>query len=501
MPTATIISDVFIKLAEFEAEAKGYKGLAKVEVPFPMGGLKKEQAHRHVTMAFQQVVDGLLSQSAIGDNVKGSNDKFIEFENDNIDEINTYFVENDWTDGLPIIPPTVERVEKMLAKTKRDPHEVLGLMPPFWRETTVENVAVNCVMAGCSPNYFELMLTTVEAMLDKNFNLYGVQTTTNPAGPMVIVNGPIRRELGIHSGVGLFGPGWHANATIGRAVRLMLFNLGGGRPGIGDMSTLGNPAKYTACIAEFEEESPWESLHVERGFAKCQNTVTVAATTAPYNVIHLGSNAEIYLNELTDVLLLTASNFLIFEMQPVIVISPVHAKMLSEKGYNKQKIREVLWEKARVDLDSFDAKTIEAIQAWKSNCIVDENGKKVVYIAKVPEDIVIVHAGGYGEHSAVMGTFTRSKVTTKAIEESTYNQQLKQAAEEILSTFRPGFQTDGYDITVKTVDENMVTMKLVLTPEACLDCIMPKGYLEKVFSDGIEKKTMRPIKVILDDPR
>lgn len=491
---------MFIKLAEFEAEAKGCKGLAKVEVPFPMGGIKKEQAHQHLTAAFQQVVDGLLSPSTLDEYVTGSIGKFIEFESDNIDEINSYFVENDWTDGLPVIPPTVERVERMLAKTKRDPNEVIGLMPPFWRETTVENVAVNCVMAGCSPDYFELMLTTVEAMLDKDFNLYGVQTTTNPAGPMVIVNGPARKELGIHSGIGLFGPGWHANATIGRAVRLMLFNIGGARPGIGDMSTLGNPAKYTACIAEFEEESPWESLHVERGFAKDQSTVTVAATTAPYNVIHLGSNAEIYLDELTDVLLLTASNFLIFEMQPVIVISPVHAKMLSEKGYNKQKIREVLWKKARVDLDTFDAKTIEAIQAWKSNCIVDENGKKVVYIAKNPEDIVIVHAGGYGEHSAVMGTFTRSKVTTRAIENSTHL-NLKQAAEEVLRTFRPGFQTDGYDIIVTSAEEDKVTLELVLTPEACLDCIMPKDYLENVFSDGIEKKTKKSTKVTLNDPR
>lgn len=488
-----------MKLAQYEAESKGIQGFAQVEVPFPMGGVSKEKAREHITNSFAQVVDGLLEYSIDQEENDNKFEKILDINFNDIDEINQYFDKNGWTDGLPIIPPTIERVERMLKATQRDRNEIIGLMPPFSLNATVEKIAINCVMAGCLPEYFELMITVVEALLDEEFNLYGVQATTNPIGPMVIVNGPIRHQLGINGGIGLFGPGWRANATIGRAVRLMLLNIGGAKPGVGDMSTLGNPGKYSACIAELEEESPWESLHVERGFASEENTVTVVSATAPYNVIHLANNAEIFLEEIKDLLILKGTNFVIFDMEPVLVISPVHAEMLSSQGYTKQKIREVLWEKARIGLNHFDSKTVEAVLAWKSEYIIIENGEKVMNTVKKPEDIIIIHAGGHGEHSAVLGTFNRSKVVTKAMK--TNIATLEEVTKQILEQFQTGFQEDGFLIKLTSVNDNRIDLQLVLTPEACLDCIMPSDYLEKMFKNSIKQKTEYEVQVYLDDPR
>ncbi|WP_413299899.1 UGSC family (seleno)protein [Bacillus sp. 1P10SD] len=466
-----------------------------------MGGLTKEEAHKVIEEKIDQVVNGLIVQTtteSVG--LQGSLEEFITFSTENVEEINQYFIQEDWTDGLPIIPPTVERINKMLNATIRNKNEVIGLMPPFYQPATVEKIAVNCVMAGCLPEYFDLMITVVEAMLEENFNLYGVQATTNPVGPMVIVNGPIRKKLGINGGIGLFGPGWQANATIGRAVRLMLMNIGGARPGIGDMSTLGNPGKFSFCISELEEESPWDPLHIERGFLKNDSTVTIASATAPYNVIHLANDAEIYLEEINDVLLLSGTNFIVFDMQPIIVISPVHAAMLSSQGYTKQKIREKLWEKARMPLRRFDPKTQEAIKAWKSEYIFKEDGQEIIYIIKDPEDIVIVHAGGKGEHSAVMGSFNRSRAITKKVDSSSIR-NLKEVADQTIETFRPGFQVDGYEIIVTSVKDNKIYLKLDLKPNACLDCIMPADYLVKMFTGEIQHKTGEEVIIILEDPR
>src|SRR3989338_7966781 len=165
------------------------------------------------------------------------------------------FCEREWCDGLPIIPPTPERVTSMLngAKAERS----LGALPPLWRQATLEKLAVNAVMVGCEPASFPVIVAAVEAMLDPAFNLYGVQATTHPVAPLVIVHGPVAARLGVHAGSGCFGPGFRANATIGRALRLILMNVGGAWPGRHDMATQGSPAKFAYCIAERVDASPW----------------------------------------------------------------------------------------------------------------------------------------------------------------------------------------------------------------------------------------------------
>src|SRR2546426_9867411 len=188
------------------------------------------------------------------------------------------------TDGLPVVPPTRGRVERTIAASGRGPDELVARVPPNYGRATVEKIAVNAVMAGCRPEYLPVVLAAVEAVCDEAFDLHGVSATTNAPAPLIVVNGPIRRALDINCGAGLFGPGWRANATIGRALRLVCVNVGGARPGVVSMSTFAHPGRYTYCIGEHEEASPWDSLAVEHGFAPGDDTGALLAADAPITV-------------------------------------------------------------------------------------------------------------------------------------------------------------------------------------------------------------------------
>lgn len=191
-----------------------------------------------------------------------------------------FMFDQGFSDGLPLVPPTPERVLRMLDGTQRGAQEVIALMPPNMGEVTVEKVAVNAVMAGCKPEYMPVIIAAVEAVCTDEFNIHGVNATTMGAAPVMVINGPIRHTLDMNMKLGALGNGNRANATIGRALRLVIRNVGGSRPGGTDRSTLGNPMKFTMCFAEWEERSPWEPLHVERGFDKDDNVVTIFAMSS-----------------------------------------------------------------------------------------------------------------------------------------------------------------------------------------------------------------------------
>jgi hypothetical protein len=200
-----------------------------------------------------------------------------------VDPIESLF-ERGVTDGLPAVPPTRERVERALAAAGRPADELVALVPPNYGRATVEKIAVNAVMAGCRPDYLPVVLAAVEAICDDAFDLHGVSATTNAPAPLLVINGPVRKALDVNCGAGVFGPGWRANATIGRAVRLVCVNIGGATPGVVSMSTLAHPGRYTYCIGEWEEQNPWEPLHVEHGFAPADSTVAALAADAPLGV-------------------------------------------------------------------------------------------------------------------------------------------------------------------------------------------------------------------------
>ena len=243
---------------------------------------------------------------------------------------------NGWTDGLPVVPPTPKRVERMLSGTDRAPDERIAAVPPKWGRATVEKVAINAVMAGCKPEYLPLILTAVEAMTSEQFNLHGVQVTTSHVGPMLIVNGPIRKKLEINDGFNLFGQGYRANATIGRALRLICTNIGGALPGELDRAAFGHAGKYTCCIAEKEAASPWSPMHVDRGFQADDSTVTVFAAAGPQTVNDHGSNtAEGILNTISENIAAPGNS----SGETLLVIGVEHAKTISEDGFSKADIR------------------------------------------------------------------------------------------------------------------------------------------------------------------
>ena len=256
------------------------------------------------------------------------------------------------TDGLPVVPPTAERVRAAVTASGRSGDELIGLVAPRHGRATVERIAVNAVMAGCRPEYLPVVIAAVAAICDPGFALEGVSGTTDAVTPLVIVNGPIRARLDINCAASVFGSGWRANATIGRAVRLVWVNIGGARPGLISMSTFGQPGRYSYCIGEHEEASPWEPLHVEHGFAAADSTVAVLAAEAPQVVANTtGRTARDVLETVARAGVAIANPDLAPLNDTLLVIGPEHAKTIAGDGWTKQDVRDFVWQRAQVTVD------------------------------------------------------------------------------------------------------------------------------------------------------
>jgi hypothetical protein len=256
------------------------------------------------------------------------------------------------TDGLPGVPPTAERVRAAVAASGRAADELIGLVAPRHGRATVERIAINAVMAGCRPEYVPVVIAGVAAICDPGFALEGVSGTTDAVTPLLIVNGPIRPRLDINCAASVFGAGWRANATIGRAVRLVWVNVGGARPGLISMSTFGQPGRYSYCIGEHEEASPWEPLHVEHGFAAGESTVAALAAEAPQIVVNAtGRSAREILDTVSRAGLVIASPDVAPLGDTLLVIGPEHAKTIAGDGWTKADVREFVWEHAQVSVD------------------------------------------------------------------------------------------------------------------------------------------------------
>ncbi len=337
------------------------------------------------------------------------------------DDFETWF-DRGVTDGLPVIPPSRARVDAMLAATERPRDELVAQVPPNFGRATVEKLAVNAVMAGCRPEYFPVVLAVVEAACDPVFNLHGQSGTTNAASPLIIINGPIRQALEVNCAAGVFGPGYRANATIGRALRLVMINLGGTRAGQISMSTMGHPGRYTYCIGEYEEASPWEPLHVERGFAPTDSTVTLYSGEGPFTINdHLSRSAS----QLAASLGWSAAGIWNHKSFPLyghtlFVVGPEHARTLGEERWSKQDFRQFLYDTIRRPARELLPGPDGAETGRLKDLLEGRTGEE--RIPKFPslEEIVIVVAGGTaGRFSAVvpgwMGGELGSRPVTRAI--------------------------------------------------------------------------------------
>ena len=321
--------------------------------------------------------------------------EFAELE----DEFEAMF-ERGWSDGLPLVPPTPERVARMLSGTSRDPSDLVAIVPPNLIEASVEKVAINAVMAGCKPEYLPVVLAGLEAVCNDDFNMHGVLATTMGVGPILIVNGPIRRELEMNSGMNVLGQGNRANATIGRAVQLCVRNLGGGRPGEIDRSTHGQPGKLGLCFAEDEEGSPWTSLAEDRGFTADTNTVTAFCGEAPRIVFDQMSRTAESLTASIAQVMLGNVHPRISGMDTVLVLCPEHMARFSDAGWDKARFETELRSHLNLDVDSI-LRGVDGI----GEGIPAGLGLEGLQLPKFPEGgILPVHAGGpAGLFSSVIG--------------------------------------------------------------------------------------------------
>ena len=250
--------------------------------------------------------------------------------------------ERGWSDGMPVVPPTRARVLRMLQGTTRKPDEVIGMVPPDLVPCTVEKVAINAVLAGCKPEYMPVVLAAVEAALIDEFGMHGLLCTTMFAGPVVIVNGPVARRIGINSGVNALGQGTRANATIGRALQLVIRNVGGGRPGEIDRSTLGTPGKYSFCFAE-AEDSDWEPLSVQRGYSREASTVTLFAGEGVQGIVDQKSRNPESLAKSFALSLRAVDHYkLAMAGDALLVVSPDHCRVFLEAGWSKARLHDEL---------------------------------------------------------------------------------------------------------------------------------------------------------------
>ena len=319
---------------------------------------------------------------------------------DDLEAVNDHFYAQGWTDGLPIIPPTPARVEKMLAGMPwRDPDEVIGIVPPAMGVATLRSIAVNAVMAGCLPAYLRVVVAAVSAVLEKPYGLAHRQTTTHAGAPLVIVNGPVIKEIGLNYGNGVFGPGWRANATIGRALRLALVNLGGAVPAQVDFCQHAHPGKYTFCIAEHQDANPWEPLHVERGFDAQDSVVTVVNAEAPHSMTENVQTDPIeIMRTFADSMATLGGNNLYSQGHPVLVFGVENAQHVAAAGWTKLDVQKALFEMARQPWGL--AKNRGKSKGPFFPVWVDKrDDNAMVPIINEPRDLIVVVAGGAGGKS------------------------------------------------------------------------------------------------------
>jgi hypothetical protein len=319
--------------------------------------------------------------------------------------------ERGWSDGLPLVPPTEKRVLAMLEGTRRAPDEIVADVPPDLAPCTIEKVAINAVMAGCKPEYLPIVIAAVEAACTDRFNAHGVLATTMPVGPVLVVNGPVRRRIGMNSGRNVFGQGNRANSTIGRALQLVIRNVGGGRPGEVDRATLGNPGKLGFCFAEDEEGSPWEPLSADLGFAAGTDAVTVFAGEAPRCVIdQLSREPESLARTYAVNLRATHHPKAAVGFEATLAVSPEHSRVFREAGWSKQRLLERLGELLMIPGEEL-VRDEDGIAEGFPEAVRGQMIPKFL-----PGALRIVHCGGTaGLFSAIIGGWAGGEMGSQAV--------------------------------------------------------------------------------------
>ena len=350
----------------------------------------------------------------MGENVgMESRSQFLELSDEDPNTIYELFEKHGWGDGLPLVAPTDKRVNEMLSHVEVPPEEVLTVLPPRGGSATFRSVAVNAVLAGCKAEYFPVVVAAVKALGDQRINLRGVNTTTHPVAPLLIVHGKVVDELGFNSGLGVFGPGNRANATVGRAIRLVLLHIAGAVPGPGDASTQGQPSKYTYCIAENQKENPWDSYPVTLG-VDSESALTVHCGENPHNFHDMESeNIERILDKAASVMTtFGVNNACISGGEWFVILCPEHAAAASRQGWGREDVSSYLFEKARMPAGRFREQF--NLLAW-ADWMHSLSDNELVPMTQQVENIKVLVSGGAGKHSCVVPSWGMTRSVTVPI--------------------------------------------------------------------------------------
>ena len=322
-------------------------------------------------------------------------------------DLEEFCYERDFGDPLPVVPPTVERVDRMLAAVRLRPDEIVAHVPPAYAPASVEKIAANAVMAGCRPEYMPVLLPLVQALCDERLDIHGVQGTTHFAAPLVVINGPVRRELGFACGSNVFSNAARANSTIGRALQLVLRNLGGAAPGRIDMSTMGNPGRFSFVIGENEEASPWDPLCADFGIPAGRNAATLYCAEPPRPVSeHKARTAPVLLRAICPVLANLWSHRVCGSAEALVVIGPEHVATLERSGFSKQDVAAFLHENTGIPVSEYDGDGGEGTHEAESyeECVI--RGVRCYRKFRNASSIRVMVAGGpAGKFSAVLGSW------------------------------------------------------------------------------------------------
>ena len=413
----TICSTAFETLGRRQAAALGCAGLPIALVPHPFGLHTRAELPKLAADVAAQIAKLVSQEGASASASKASGLVCAEsiMAPADIEELHRFCVEQRLSDGLPVIPPTIERVERMLAAAENARDEVIGRIAPAYGEATVERIAINAVMAGCIPACINVLVAAVRAIAAPEFNLQGIQATTNPAAVWMVINGPIGAALGVNSGTNCLGQGASPNLSLGRALRLLLQNVGGALPGEMDRATHGQPGKLSMCCAENKASSPWEALHVERGFAAEVSTVTVIGFSGTLNMNIHSKNAHEILRSIADAIAYAPSNDYWCGGEPWIVLSPEHAQILAQAGLTKGEVKRRLWEGSKMIASRMTDMDFERTRRTRHEELGDIRPDTLLPVTRSAQDIGIIVAGGEGTHSVYIPGFGNSRSVTRAI--------------------------------------------------------------------------------------
>ncbi|MFC2051304.1 hypothetical protein ACFLT4_01055 [Chloroflexota bacterium] len=432
IPTVGIVSVKFIPVWETRHRAMGLEVLPRVVVEPTLTEIPPQRVREEVLKLAEDLVESLTKQPGMEVRPTEALQETIRYDGrdffDALRNLNRDFLDRGWGDGFPIVPPTSEAVEEMLSGTSRSRDEVIVIMDPGRGVATVEKIAINCVMAGCQPEHMPVVIAAMEAMSEPEFALTTVAQSTGPQTPLLVVNGPIRKEIGINCGRCALGPGApsRVNTAIGRSIRLVMMNIGHAYPGVMDMDTIGSPDKYSMCMGENEEANPWEPLHVERGFDYDTSTVTVFPCGGFLDVADLASvtpEALLTTFAYTANAPMTPSwSWLRTEgpdcppnREPLIVLCPDHARIIADAEWTKNDIRRFMFHNSRLPLRVLKNPTRRSSVAPGWKWLFDGPEETMVPVVRDPMNynIVVVGAELGGGKSAYVWDW--GKPVTKAI--------------------------------------------------------------------------------------